>query len=228
MRFLGLIYRGLRLSSGDKIVTTERNFFAAHVSLRTAAARGSASSSVRHSLRRSGDGDQRTHRRLDRSCAPDPPRTWLPRCDIRSTRRTELKLPLDEITFAVVHAANNNQPDREHVLLSADRIDTFAIERTSRTIEARATTSSRPVAADRSSARAGKTSLGTADGVAPARSNDAELRRKAYMAWMNSDAAPNELTRPADDPRAASAAFRAPLGALSAALDWRLRSNNNE
>ena len=39
---LGLMYRGLRLSPGDEIVTTEHEFYATHVSLRAAATRSGA------------------------------------------------------------------------------------------------------------------------------------------------------------------------------------------
>ena len=39
---LGLMYRGLRLSPGDEIVTTEHDFYATHVSLRAAATRSGA------------------------------------------------------------------------------------------------------------------------------------------------------------------------------------------
>ena len=124
---LGLMYRGLRLSPGDEIVTTEHDFYATHVSLRAAATRSGAA--IRF-VRLYDDPAMATRGRIVDSIA----RALTPRTRCLAVTwvhsSTGVKLPLDEIA-AVVHAANRDRPERERALLCVDGVHAFGVEETS-------------------------------------------------------------------------------------------------
>jgi len=124
---LGLMYRGLRLSPGDEIVTTEHDFYATHVSLRAAATRSGAALRF---VRLYDDPATATRGRIVDSIA----RALTPRTRCLAVTwvhsSTGVKLPLDEIA-AVVHAANRDRPERERALLCVDGVHAFGVEETS-------------------------------------------------------------------------------------------------
>jgi selenocysteine lyase/cysteine desulfurase len=124
---LALVYRGLRLRPGDEIVTTEHDFYATHVSLREAARRAGAA--VR--FVRLYD-DPATASRADIVDSIERALTKRTRCLALTWvhSSTGVKLPLREIA-ASVRAANRTRPERERVLLCVDGVHGFGVEETS-------------------------------------------------------------------------------------------------
>ena len=213
---LGLMYRGLRLSPGDEIVTTEHDFYATHVSLRAAATRSGAA--IRF-VRLYEDPATATRGRIVDSIA----RALTPRTRCLAVTwvhsSTGVKLPLDEIA-AVVHAANRDRPERERVLLCADGVHAFGVEETS------------PVelGCDLFATGCHKWLFGPR-GTGLLWGRSAAWRRleptipsfdgRAYMAWMNGDTAPNGPPGPLMTPGGFHSFEH--RWALSAALDLHLR-----
>ena len=213
---LGLMYRGLRLSPGDEIVTTEHDFYATHVSLRAAATRSGAA--IRF-VRLYDDPATATRGRIVDSIA----RALTPRTRCLAVTwvhsSTGVKLPLDEIA-AVVHAANRDRPERERVLLCADGVHAFGVEETS------------PVelGCDLFATGCHKWLFGPR-GTGLLWGRSAAWRRleptipsfdgRAYMAWMNGDTAPNGPPGPLMTPGGFHSFEH--RWALSAALDLHLR-----
>ena len=213
---LGLMYRGLRLSPGDEIVTTEHDFYATHVSLRAAATRSGAA--IRF-VRLYDDPATATRGRIVDSIA----RALTPRTRCLAVTwvhsSTGVKLPLDEIA-AVVRAANRDRPERERVLLCADGVHAFGVEETS------------PVelGCDLFATGCHKWLFGPR-GTGLLWGRSAAWRRleptipsfdgRAYMAWMNGDTAPNEPPGPLMTPGGFHSFEH--RWALSAALDLHMR-----
>ena len=213
---LGLMYRGLRLSPGDEIVTTEHDFYATHVSLRAAATRSGAA--IRF-VRLYDDPATATRGRIVDSIA----RALTPRTRCLAVTwvhsSTGVKLPLDEIA-AVVHAANRDRPERERVLLCADGVHAFGVEETS------------PVelGCDLFATGCHKWLFGPR-GTGLLWGRSAAWRRleptipsfdgRAYVAWMNGDTAPNGPPGPLMTPGGFHSFEH--RWALSAALDLHLR-----
>ena len=213
---LGLMYRGLRLSPGDEIVTTEHDFYATHVSLRAAATRSGAA--IRF-VRLYDDPATATRGRIVDSIA----RALTPRTRCLAVTwvhsSTGVKLPLDEIA-AVVHAANRDRPERERVLLCADGVHAFGVEETS------------PVelGCDLFATGCHKWLFGPR-GTGLLWGRSAAWRRleptipsfdgRAYMAWMNGDTAPNGPPGPLMTPGGFHSFEH--RWALSAALDLHMR-----
>ncbi len=213
---LGLMYRGLRLSPGDEIVTTEHDFYATHVSLRAAATRSGAA--IRF-VRLYDDPAAATRGRIVDSIA----RALTPRTRCLAVTwvhsSTGVKLPLDEIA-AVVHAANRDRPERERVLLCADGVHAFGVEETS------------PVelGCDLFATGCHKWLFGPR-GTGLLWGRSAAWRRleptipsfdgRAYMAWMNGDTAPNGPPGPLMTPGGFHSFEH--RWALSAALDLHMR-----
>ena len=211
---LGLMYRGLRLSPGDEIVTTEHDFYATHVSLRAAATRTGAA----HRFVRLYD-DPATRGRIVASIA----RALTPRTRCLAVTwvnsSTGVKLPLDEIA-AVVRAANRDRPEPERVLLCADGVHAFGVEETS------------PVelGCDLFATGCHKWLFGPR-GTGLLWGRAAAWRRleptiptfdgRAYTAWMNGETAPNEPLGPLMTPGGFHSFEH--RWALSAALDLHMR-----
>ena len=213
---LGLMYRGLRLSPGDEIVTTEHDFYATHVSLRAAATRSGAA--IRF-VRLYDDPATATRGRIVDSIA----RALTPRTRCLAVTwvhsSTGVKLPLDEIA-AVVRAANRDRPERERVLLCADGVHAFGVEETS------------PVelGCDLFATGCHKWLFGPrGTGLLWGRSSAwrrleptiPSFDRRVYMAWMNRDTAPNEPPGPLMTPGGFHSFEH--RWALSAALDLHMR-----
>ena len=120
----GLVYGGLRLGTGDEVVTTEHDFYATHESLRLRAERDGirvrrirlyddpAAASVEGIAAAVARGLSRRTRCLAV--------TWV-------HSSTGVKLPLTEIA-AVVAEANRGRPPGERVLLAVDGVHGFGVE----------------------------------------------------------------------------------------------------
>ena len=124
---IALMYRGLRLGSGDEVVTTEHDFYATHVSLRAAASRSGAA--IRFVRLYDDPATAFPRRTVDAIARALTPRTrCLAVTWVHSS--TGVKLPLREIA-AVVRSANQNRPERERVLLCVDGVHGFGVEEAS-------------------------------------------------------------------------------------------------